>query len=420
MEVVQVLVSELKHASYNPRKITPEDFDQIKTSISKYGFVQPLVCNKASGREGIIIGGNQRFEVAKKMGMTEVPVYWVDIPDIAREKELNIRLNKAQGEFDWTLLQQNFDIPNLTDWGFDLKEININFDIPDKEESQDVPELPKEPRSKRGEVYILGKHRLMCGDSKEKDQVSFLMNDQKGILFCTDPPYGVDYGDIANSRLRSQGDKKDYAQQPYKNIENDDLMGEDLQDFLTIVFKTWAQFLFDNAAWYLWHAQKTQGFFTAAAAAADVIYHRQIVWVKPQLILGRGDYHWKHELCLYGWKQGNRPPWYAGRDQHTIWEIKRENDRIHPTQKPVEIFERPLLNHTMLGEICVDPFSGSGTQFIAAEKTGRICYGMEIDPGYCDVIIKRFCNFTGANEDEIYRTAIQISTVQVVSENSAK
>jgi len=415
MKIDHVDITELRASEYNPRKISEHDKNELKKSLETFGFVEPIVVNSAPGREGVIIGGHQRFKVACDMGFTQVPVFYVPIPDIQKEKELNVRLNKNLGEFDWELLQQNFEIPNLIDWGFEPKEINLNFKIESKEETHDVPEPPKEPRAKCGMVYQLGKHRVMCGDSTENNQVAALMNGQKGILFCTDPPYGVDYGDIANSRPRAVGDKKDYKKQPYKNIENDDLMGEDIQGFLTIVFKTWAQYLFDNAAWYLWHAQKTQGFFTAAAAAADVIYHRQIVWVKPQLILGRGDYHWKHELCLYGWKQGNRPPWHMGRDQHTIWEIKRENDHIHPTQKPIEIFEKPILNHTLIGEICLDPFAGSGTQFIAAEKNNRICYGMEIDPGYVDVIIKRYCNFTGANEDEIYNSALQ-----VVQKNSEK
>lgn len=158
MNIVQVSIDELRHAEYNPRKITPQDFEQIKTSIEKFGLVQPLVVNRAPGREGVIIGGNQRFEVAKKIGMTEVAVCYVDIPELDREKELNIRLNKSQGEFDWDILSKEFTFDVLEDYGFSSKEINLNFDFPDKEEIQDVPEPPKDPRAKRGEIYLLGRH----------------------------------------------------------------------------------------------------------------------------------------------------------------------------------------------------------------------------------------------------------------------
>lgn len=408
MEIIQVPISELNPTEYNPRQISDHDKTQLRQSLEKFGFVEPLVVNCAGNRKNIIIGGHQRFFVAQEMNLESVPVYFVNIPEIEREKELNIRLNRNVGEWNWDILQNNFDLSGLLSYGFDAKELNFNFKFEDKDENADIPDPPTEPRSKLKEIYLLGKHRLMCGDPASIEDVSHLMDGKNSILFCTDPPYGVNYGDIANFRMLASGNKKDYEQRPYKDIENDDLMGEDLQNFLANVFKVWSKYLFDNAAWYLWHAQKTQGYFTAAAAAADIIYHRQIVWVKPQLILGRGDYHWKHELCLYGWKKGNRPPWHRGRDQHTVWEIERENEGIHPTQKPVEIFERSILNHTLPKEICAEPFSGSGTQFIACEKLNRICYGMEIDPAYCDVIIKRFCNFTGANEDEIFRNAVRM------------
>jgi DNA modification methylase len=179
-------------------------------------------------------------------------------------------------------------------------------------------------------------------------------------------------------------------------ISNDENDGPRLQAFLEAVFQNAVGYLEDNAAWYLWHAQMTQGFFAAAAAtAAAVIIHRQIIWVKPSLILGHGDYHWKHELCFYGWRQGHRPEWYGDRSQTTVWEVGRENDGVHPTQKPVELFERPIANNTKVGQLVLDPFLGSGTTLIAAEKLGRVCYGMEIDPRYCDVIKKRYENYVG-------------------------
>jgi DNA modification methylase len=180
-------------------------------------------------------------------------------------------------------------------------------------------------------------------------------------------------------------------------IENDANDGPKLQAFLESCFRAAIPHLNENAAWYLWHAQMTQGFFAAAAAAssAAVIIHRQIIWVKPSLILGHGDYHWRHELCFYGWREGHRPPWYGDRTQTTVWEVGRENAGTHPTQKPVELMARPLRFNTKPSEIAFDPFLGSGTTLIAAEQLGRRCFGIEIAPVYCDVILRRYAEFTG-------------------------
>ena len=185
-------------------------------------------------------------------------------------------------------------------------------------------------------------------------------------------------------------------------VAKDELRDEVLQEFLEKAFGAAKLALADNSAWYLWHAYLTQGFFAAAAAAAaaEVILHRQIIWVKPVLLLGRGQYHWKHEPCFMGWVQGHQPPDYADRTQTTIWEIESvsHSDRKefnHSTPKPVELFRRPILKHLKAVEICYEPFAGSGPQFIAAEDTGRRCYGLEIEPAYCDVIVKRWQNFTG-------------------------
>jgi DNA modification methylase len=181
------------------------------------------------------------------------------------------------------------------------------------------------------------------------------------------------------------------------------LKDEKLQEFLTSVFKLWADIALErNAAWYLWHAHLTQGFFAAAAAAAaDVILSRQIIWAKPQLILGRGDYHWKHEPCFYGWRKGHRPPFYGERNQTTVWEIGYEGTRnksdakLHPTQKPTGIFDAPMLNHVRVGEICAEPFSGSGSQIIAGERNNRRVFAMELEPKYVAVALERWSVATG-------------------------
>ena len=198
----------------------------------------------------------------------------------------------------------------------------------------------------------------------------------------TDPPYGIDYDSAQLHRNETH----------YDAIEKDDLKDDEYQSWLESCFLIWADVLVENAAWYLWHPMLTQGYFAAAAAAADVLISRQIIWVKPQFIFGRGEYHWQHELCFFGWRKGHRPPFYGEHNQVTVWEIGYDgnrNDRYHPTQKPAGLWKAPMLNHTKRGAICAEPYAGSGTQFVAAEQLGRICYGMEIEPKYVAVTLER-------------------------------
>lgn len=251
------------------------------------------------------------------------------------------------------------------------------------------PPKPRKVRSRLGDVWVLGEHRLLCGDCRDGESIARLFGEEHAGLVNTDPPYGVDYGDVADSRERSR------AKREHRKIENDDLDGAVLQEFLEASLRACLPVLGKAPAFYLWHPMLTQGTFFAAAAAANIHVHRQIIWVKPSLILGRADYHWRHELCFYGWIIGRRCVWLAGRDQTTVWEVGRENAGVHPTQKPVELFRRPILNHLRPGAICYDPFAGSGSQVIAAEENGRRCFAVEIDPGYCDVVVARWEQFSG-------------------------
>ena len=227
-------------------------------------------------------------------------------------------------------------------------------------------------------------HLLACGDSTDPEVVARVMGGERAVLMATDPPYGVGYGDETGSNATAQ---------KFGTIANDENDGPKLQAFLERAFTAAVDHaLAPNAAWYLWHAQLTQGFF-AAAAAAQLLIHRQIIWVKPSLILGHGDYHWRHELAFYGWVQGNRPPFYGERNQTSVWEITNEttpNEREHPTQKAVELFLIPMRNHVHAGEIVYEPFAGSGTQIIAAAIHGARCRAVELDPRYVDVIRRRW------------------------------
>jgi DNA modification methylase len=263
-------------------------------------------------------------------------------------------------------------------------------------------ELREAWQTERGQLWVVpsksvpGKeHRLLCGDSTSEADVARLMGGEKAGLMNTDPPYGVDYAAVKNGIPRS-GFKN--IQKERGDIENDNLTdGPQLQAFLESAIRAAVPHLVENPAFYLWHPMLTQGTFfaaAAAAAAADILIHRQIIWVKPHMVLTRsGMYHWKHELCFYGWIRGKKCAWLGDKSQTSVWEMgENTRDRNHPTQKPVELFTRPMKNHLEKGEIAYEPFSGSGSQFVAAEQLGRLCYGIEICEKYVAVALQRLAD----------------------------
>jgi DNA modification methylase len=394
-------LNDLTAAPYNPRKITQDAMHGLSTSIDEFGDLSGITFNT---RTGHLVTGHQRVKSLGRFGDLEIKDGYIDTPngerfkvrvvdwDETKEKAANVAANSPRIAGDFTedllpLLEEiKIDLPDLA-VDLRLEELKIDLDgvspvqIPSVEEDE-APEPPEDPVAKPGDLWVMGGHRLLCGDCTVQTDVDRLMNREKAILMNTDPPYGIDYVDNAKAMGKATDHRK---------IANDEADGEKLQAFLEDCIRTAVTVLTQNAAFYLWHPMLTQGtFFAAAAAAADILIHRQIIWVKPSLIMGRGDYHWKHELCFYGWQRGHRPPFYGPRNQDTVWEVNREGGQGHPTQKPVELFVRPLMNHTREGDVCYEPFAGSGSQFIAAEQLDRICYGLEIDPRYCDVIVQRW------------------------------
>lgn len=394
MQIVQVSVDKLTPATYNPRKIKPQDFEQIKKSIQEFGFVQPIVANSAAGREGVIIGGHQRFDVAKKIGIKEVPVFYVDIPDIEREKELNIRLNKNQGEFDFEILQNNFSIDGLLDFGFEMKEINLHFDFSTVKEMCSVPETPKEPRAKHGEIYTLGRHRLMCGDSTLKKDLDKLMSNTLADTLITDPPYGVDYSS-KNEFLNAQ-DEGNRIQTP---IENDAIKNykEWFGKFLNILP------LADYNTVYIFMSGQELHSLRLAAEEAGIKWGDYLIWVKNNHVLGRKDYNAKHEFIFYGWKKHHK--FYDSHSTTVLEFPKPTKSELHPTMKPIDLIVKLINGGTSNDGNVLDLFGGSGSTLIACEMTKRNCFMMEFSPNYVDVIIKRYCNFTASNEEEIYASA---------------
>ena len=385
-------ISRLTPYDRNPRK-NDKAVERMCASIREFGFAVPILAQSS----GAVVDGHLRLKAGVKLGLAEVPVILCDGWTDAQVKAFRLMVNRSVGWAEWDmdalavefaeLKGMDFDLA-LT--GFDMREIDA-LTLHANPAEDDVPPVPEVPVSRLGDLWLLGGHRLLCGDSTKAEDVARLMCERKAGLMNTDPPYGVDYSELANSKNPDSAKK-------HRDIANDELKDGAFQDFLEKAIRAALPHFTKNPAIYLWHPMLTQGAFAAAAAAAAaaaVLIHRQIVWVKPSLIMGRGDYHWRHELCFYGWIQGNRPDWLQGRDQDTVWSIGRENDGIHPTQKPVELFRRPILNHLTAGAVCYEPFGGSGSQFAAAELTGRVCCGLELDPAYCDVIVTRWQNLTG-------------------------
>lgn len=388
MNIQKIKIDKLIPATYNPRKnLKPSDAEyvKIKNSIEKFGFVSPLVINK----DMTVIGGHQRLKVLKEMGIVEVECIIVDL-DKTNEKALNIALNKIQGDWDEEKLEallqelklEDFDT-NLTGFDFDevdeiLKDVNGS-----KEDDFDVDsayEEIEEPITKPGDVWILGKHRLMCGDSAQKEDVMRLMNNQDADMLLTDPPYNVDYVGKTSEALK---------------IKNDNMSDNQFYEFLKKVFENMYSVTKEGASIYVFHAD-TEG-LNFRKAFKDVGYKLAecLIWKKDCFVMGRQDYQWQHEPILYGWKEGAAHHFINDRTQSTILEFDRpRQSSLHPTMKPIDLVARLLKNSSKENDKILDLFGGSGSTIIAAEQLNRNCYTMELDPKYCDVIVKRWESLT--------------------------
>ena len=369
----------------------------MQSLLNEIGFAGALLARET--KQGLqLIDGHLRAELDAD---AKVPVLVVDLS--AREADKLLALFDplgAMAEADPKKLaalvgELSFASDDLTRLTKELLSTEPAAIVED-----DAPEPGKVAVTRPGDLWLLGEHRLLCGDSTKLADIFRLMRDDRAGLMNTDPPYGVNY---KNEERPNSGK---FARVAKPRVANDALCDERLQAFLLRAFRVAVQAaLVENAAWYLWHAYLTQGFFAAAAAAAaNVVLHRQIIWVKPRLVFTRGQYHWKHEPCFMGWVDGHQPPDYGSgnreRNQTTVWEIggvptNERRELNHATPKPVALFAIPIVKHTRAGEIVYEPFAGSGPQFIAAEQLNRRCYGLEIEPLYCDVIVERWQKFTG-------------------------
>ena len=387
-------ISVLKPAEYNPRKKLKKgdkEYKKILDSIEEFGFADPLVVNA----DMTIIGGHQRLTVAQDLGYTEVPCAVVDI-DKTREKALNIALNKITGQWDDHLLAELLeDIANSGDFdigktGFDPPEIGELFnklhDKNVKEDNFDIDSELKQPVfSKLGDLWLIGKHRVICGDSTGEEVYTRLMDGQKANLVLTDPPYGVDVEETAGK------------------IQNDNLPDAEFYDFLLSAFRCMQANLADDGSIYVWHADTKGLIFRKAYEDAGFYLSGCCIWKKNALVLGRSPYQWIHEPCLFGWKKGGKHQWYADRKQVTVWEYdKPKSSPDHPTTKPVTLMAYPMKNSTMTNGIVLDPFLGSGSTLIACMETDRVCRGIELDPKFVDCIVKRAIAHNGGKYDDVF------------------
>jgi len=371
----------------NARTHSDEQVAQIAASIKEWGWTTPVLVDEHGG----IIAGHGRTLAAQKLKMTEVPVMvakgWSD----AKKRAYVLADNKLALNAGWDNEMLALELGEIGDLGFDLDLTGFTAEEiaaltpeqiePGLTDEDAVPEVPDQPITVLGDVWLLGKHRLMCGDSTSIDAVDKLMNGQKADQLVTDPPYNIAYE--GGSKKREQ-------------IKNDEMESADFRQFLRDAFTAADTVMKSGAVFYIWHAD-TEGYnFRGACLDAGWQVRQTLIWNKDNSAFGRQDYHWKHEPCLYGWKSGAGHLWASDRKQTTIIECKRPSkSELHPTMKPVELMQYQIENNTKGQDVVLDLFGGSGSTMIACEKTGRINCSMELDPKYCDVIIKRWQDFTG-------------------------
>ena len=390
LTTVQYDVSNLIFAEYNPRELTKDQHQDLKDSITRFGFVDPLIVNTHKERKNILVGGHQRLKIAKELGYKDVPCVEVDLtPD--KEKELNVRLNKNTGQWDWDALANHFDVGELLEWGF--SEDELQFTEPEVQgltDDDDVPEV-EEAITQQGDLWILGEHRLLCGDGTIKQNVDKLLDGKNIDLILTDPPYCSGGFQESGKSVGSVG-----TDAKHKIIVNDRLSTRGYTALLKTVFTNInPNFIYAFTDWRMWV------YLFDIFESSTFSVKSMIAWDKGTAGMGRG-WRAQHELIMWGCKI--TPPYdrkWGGAGN--VINTKRTGNNLHTTEKPVELIESLILN-TPFAQTIADPFIGSGTTLIACEKTNRKCYGMEIDPHYCDVIVKRWEDYTG-NKAERFEAA---------------
>lgn len=382
-----VSIESLRAYQKNSRTHSKEQIGQIAKSIKEFGFTNPVLASE----EGEIIAGHGRVDAARELGMVEVPVIRLGYLTPSQRRALVIADNKIALNAGWdqdvlaseleALAAMEYDLDNI---GFSDDELKALLGDSRGENFGDddaVPEIPTKPTTKRGDVWILGRHRLLCGDSTRAGEVEKLISGRLADLVVTDPPYNVDYEGKTEEEL---------------TIQNDNMDGDQFSLFLLSAYQNMYQAMQDGAGIYVFHADTWGAAFRQAMTDAGFKLAQCCVWVKQSLVMGRQDYHWQHEPVLYGWKPSAAHRWYSDRKQTTVWSFDRPSRNTeHPTMKPVDLLAYPIENSSKRGDLVLDPFGGSGSTLIACEKTDRACSMMELDERYADVIVARWEEYTG-------------------------
>lgn len=388
MNIQQVKIEKVKPYDKNPRK-NKAAVDYVANSIKEFGFQQPIVVDK----DMVVIAGHTRLKAAKKLKIKEVPVVVADNLTKEQVKAYRLADNKTAEKAEWDFDLLTDELLSLQELDFDMEQFGFDFDFGEDEEAVEddnwEADVPEEPISKRGDIWVLGRHRLMCGDSTDAADVALLMDGNKADMLLTDPPYNVDYTGKA-SELET------------RKIENDKMEDSAFQDFLTSAFENAAENMKAGGVFYIWHADSEGLNFRVACKKAGFQVRQCLIWNKNAMVMGRQDYQWKHEPCLYGWKDGASHLWASDRKQTTVLDFEKpQKNNLHPTMKPIKLFDYQIKNNTKGDDIVLDLFGGSGTTIMAAEQNGRRGFVMEYDPKFVDVIVDRWEQFTGMKAKKI-------------------
>jgi len=385
----------------NPRK-NDGAVEAVAKSLREFGWKQPIVVDE----QGIVIVGHTRLRAAQQLGMTEVPVHVATDLTPAQAKAFRLADNRTAAIAEWDYQLLPIELAELKGLGVDLGLLGFDDAELDRllktpvgdalTDPNEVPEPPKAAVTKPGDLWLLGEHRLLCGDSTSPDDVRRLMNGERAILFSTDPPYLVGYDGNNHPHKWNEANKnKDWSDTYSVTWDDADANPELFDKFVAVAV---AEAIDPHAAWYCWHASRRQAMLESVWEKHGAFVHQQIIWNKDRPILTRSWYMWQHEPCFMGWIKGNKPPRIADDSPRSVWNldtIAPGTQTDHPTSKPVELFAIPMRQHTQPGEVCYEPFSGSGSQLIAAQQEGRRCFAMEISPIYCDVAVARWEAYTG-------------------------
>lgn len=373
MNTTTVKISEIKSNPNNPRLIKDDKFLKLVKSIAEFPemlSIRPIVVNE----DMVVLGGNMRLKACKEAGLKEVPIIKASALTEDQQRQFIIKDNVGFGEWDWEMIANEWDVEQVTEWGLDIPDFAGKV-LDAQEDDFDVPEGGIETDIVLGDIFDIGQHRLICGDSTQTDTFERLLGQQMADLVVTDPPYNVDYTGKTKKALK---------------IENDSKSDGDFYQFLYDFYTALGSYTKAGGAWYVWHADSEGANFRKAMSDSGIMVKQCLIWVKQTMVMGRQDYQWKHEPCLYGWKEGAAHGWYSDRKQTTVLNFDRpQRNAEHPTMKPIPLFAYQIGNSSKQGDIVADGFGGSGTTMVACHQMNRKAYLVEYDPKYCQVIVDR-------------------------------